>query len=80
MGEWIKVVTFENGDLRDPNVIKQIIDNLSQENFHSIRVCLINNLKIFLIELTVSKTKRKKLKNGVSYHFYALSTLRFNTA
>lgn len=39
--KWIKInelVTFENEDLREPNVIKQIIDNLLKESFHSISV------------------------------------------
>ena len=39
--KWIKVsdlVTFENEDLREPNVIKQIIDNLLKENVHSMSV------------------------------------------
>ncbi|MCY8402546.1 NUDIX hydrolase [Bacillus sonorensis] len=39
--KWIKandLVTFENEDLREPNVIKQIIDNLLKENLHSISV------------------------------------------
>jgi len=39
--KWIKInelVTFENEDLREPNVMKQIIDNLLKENFHSISV------------------------------------------
>lgn len=39
--KWIKInelVTFENEDLRDPNAIRQIIDNLLKENFHSISV------------------------------------------
>ncbi|MCY9270121.1 NUDIX hydrolase, partial [Bacillus licheniformis] len=36
--KWITVndlVTFKNEDLREPNVIKQIIDNLLKENLHS---------------------------------------------
>ncbi|MCY8569595.1 NUDIX hydrolase [Bacillus haynesii] len=39
--KWIQVndlVTFENEDLREPNVIKQIIDNLLRENLYSISV------------------------------------------
>ncbi|HET7579144.1 MAG TPA: NUDIX hydrolase [Bacillales bacterium] len=39
--KWIitdELVTFENEDLRDSNVLKQIIDNLLKENFHSISV------------------------------------------
>ncbi|MCY8668925.1 NUDIX domain-containing protein [Bacillus haynesii] len=39
--KWIKVndlVTFKNEDLREPNVIKQIIDNLLKENLHSTSV------------------------------------------
>lgn len=39
--KWIKIndlVTFENEELREPNVIKQIIDNLLKENFRSISV------------------------------------------
>lgn len=32
------LVTFENEDLREPNVIKQIIDNLLKENVHSMSV------------------------------------------
>lgn len=39
--KWIKVndlVTFENEDLREPNVLRQIIDNLLKENLHSISV------------------------------------------
>ncbi|WBL13162.1 NUDIX hydrolase [Sutcliffiella sp. NC1] len=37
--KWINVnelVTFENQDLREPCVIKQIVDNLLKENIHSI--------------------------------------------
>ncbi|HEU5141269.1 MAG TPA: NUDIX domain-containing protein [Bacillales bacterium] len=37
--KWIKInelIKFENEDLRDPNALKQIIDNLLKENFHSI--------------------------------------------
>ncbi|AST91927.1 DNA mismatch repair protein MutT [Sutcliffiella cohnii] len=37
--KWINVnelVTFENQDLREPSVIKQIVDNLLKENIHSI--------------------------------------------
>ncbi|MED4015203.1 NUDIX hydrolase [Sutcliffiella cohnii] len=37
--KWINVnelVTFENEDLREPSVIKQIVDNLLKENIHSI--------------------------------------------
>ncbi|WP_044639791.1 NUDIX hydrolase [Risungbinella massiliensis] len=39
--KWIKIndlVTFENEDLREPKVVKQIIHNLLKENFHSISV------------------------------------------
>ncbi|MBY6036987.1 NUDIX domain-containing protein [Fictibacillus nanhaiensis] len=39
--KWIKVndlLTFENEDLREPHVIKQIIDNLLEENVYSINV------------------------------------------
>ncbi|MES1040040.1 NUDIX hydrolase [Peribacillus simplex] len=39
--KWIKIndlETFENEKLRESNVIKQIIDNLSKENFRSISV------------------------------------------
>lgn len=39
--KWIKIneiVTFGNEDLRESNVIKQIIDNLLKENFHPIGV------------------------------------------
>ena len=37
--KWIKVsdlVTFDNNDLREPIVIKQILDNLLKEKLHSI--------------------------------------------
>lgn len=37
--KWINVnelVTFDNEDLREPSVIKQIVDNLLKENIHSI--------------------------------------------
>lgn len=39
--KWIKVnelVTFENKDLREPSVLKQIINNLLQEKIHPISV------------------------------------------
>lgn len=39
--KWIKVnelETFENKDLREPNVIRQIINNLIQEKIHPINV------------------------------------------
>ncbi|MEH7115745.1 NUDIX domain-containing protein [Neobacillus niacini] len=39
--KWIKVnglLAFENEDLREPHVIKQIIDNLLEENIYSISV------------------------------------------
>lgn len=37
--KWIttdELVTFEKEDLRDPNALKQIIDNLLKESYHSI--------------------------------------------
>lgn len=39
--KWIKVhdlLAFENEDLREPHVMKQIIDNLLEENIYSISV------------------------------------------
>jgi 8-oxo-dGTP diphosphatase len=39
--KWIRVkdlLAFENQDLREPHVIKQIIDNLLEENIYSISV------------------------------------------
>nr|WP_240951782.1 NUDIX domain-containing protein [Bacillus sp. RO2] len=39
--KWLKVndlLTFENQDLREPHVIKQIVDNLLEEKIYSISV------------------------------------------
>jgi 8-oxo-dGTP diphosphatase len=38
---WVKVsdlVKFDNGDLREPKVLKQIIDNILKEELHPIRI------------------------------------------
>ncbi|OMI26604.1 DNA mismatch repair protein MutT [Bacillus haynesii] len=50
--KWIKVsdlATFENEDLREPNVIKQIIENLLRENLYSVSVYHEQLIKSFLL-------------------------------